>query len=674
MAPSSPRRLLLAALVVASSQASWISDQEAQIGAFFNATEQKVEDVSNNVKTSIANAWTKLTNATEAERDYIRNLSQSVATVTTNDVNAWKGNISSVLHNVESMDFADERYKPIVVDCPATRPTIRDGSGLSPNEEAWLKIRRPNTVQPMRDFLTRVFNDTTYPDVAADFDRISGNFSLLPNIGITASGGGYRAMLNGAGGIKAFDNRTAVEGPGSLGGLLQASTYLAGLSGGSWLVGSIYVNNFTDINSLQTKKEVWELSQDIFQGPPKTDPFSYWVDIFQSFYAKKEAGFETSVTDTWARALSWQFVDAPDGGPSLTWSSIADQPGFVSGEMPMPLVVADGRAPDEYIVSINSTVFEFNPWEMGSFDPTLAAFAPLKYLGSNFSGGVLPSDAECYNNFDNAGFVFGTSSALFNAILPRAVSWPYLPPLIRLLVVEYLTELNLTFQDVADYTPNPFFGYKSSTNPTAGTERLTLCDGGEDGENVPYHPLIQEARAVDVILSTDSSSDVNSWPTGDALYQTYLRSQEHGVGEKIWFPKIPDNNTIVNLELNNRPTIFGCDEESPVPLLVWMPNAPYSYMSNVSTFDLRYSDAQRDQIIQNGYDVVTQGNISYDWPMCVGCAILKRSSQKQGTKLPEACTGCFETYCYNNTIDDTPAPTYDPSLKLKMASLSDSTS
>ena len=54
-------------------------------------------------------------------------------------------------------------------------------------------------------------------------------------IALAISGGGYRSMLTGAGVILALDDRY----PNSslcLNGLLQSTSYIAGISGGSWLV------------------------------------------------------------------------------------------------------------------------------------------------------------------------------------------------------------------------------------------------------------------------------------------------------------------------------------------------------------------------------------------------------------------------------------------------------
>lgn len=101
----------------------------------------------------------------------------------------------------------------------------------------------------MRDFLGRL--NITGLDTNKYIDDHANNASALPNIAIAASGGGYRAMLNGAGVVQAFDSRTENStGPGQLGGLLQSTTYLAGLSGGSWLVGSLYTNNFSSVSDI----------------------------------------------------------------------------------------------------------------------------------------------------------------------------------------------------------------------------------------------------------------------------------------------------------------------------------------------------------------------------------------------------------------------------------------
>ena len=139
---------------------------------------------------------------------------------------------------------APDGYTPQAGDCPTTRPRIRSAAELSGNETSWLKSRRSQTIDPMRDLLGRL-NISGF-DAEAYITNNAKNTTAIPNVAIAFSGGGYRAMLNGAGGLKAFDSREANgTNSGHLGGLLQASTYVAGLSGGSWLVGSVFVSDMS---------------------------------------------------------------------------------------------------------------------------------------------------------------------------------------------------------------------------------------------------------------------------------------------------------------------------------------------------------------------------------------------------------------------------------------------
>jgi lysophospholipase len=320
---------------------------------------------------------------------------------------------------------APNGYTPQTVDCPSTRPSIRQAAELSPEETSWLPQRRNKTISPMQDLLSRL--DITDFDVDSFMRTAENNATLLPNIGLAFSGGGYRALMNGAGALAAFDSRTSgSSAKGHLGGLLQASTYIAGLSGGSWLVGSIYANNFTSVENIlelgDDEDAIWQFDEAITKGPSHgiLDAASYVKSIAREVADKKAAGFNTSLTDAWGRALSYQLVNNVDGGPAYTFSSIAQDATFKSGGSPMPIFVTDGRNPDELVIDGNATVYEINPWELGTFDPTTFAFAPLEYLGSDFSDGKVSAEGTCVRGFDNMGYIMGTSSSLFNQGLLQA--------------------------------------------------------------------------------------------------------------------------------------------------------------------------------------------------------------------------------------------------------------
>jgi lysophospholipase len=523
-------------------------------------------------------------------------------------------------------------------------------------------------------------------DARSYIDRHRDNATALPNIGIAASGGGYRAMLNAGGALAAFDSRTPNStNTGQLGGLLQSATYLAGLSGGGWLVGSLMANNFTSVQDLMNAQPdqsggLWQLSQSILEGPQTSriqtlSTIQYYNELLSSVRSKEDAGFNfnTSLTDYWGRALSFQLINAPKGGPSYTWSSIADDVEFAAGRTPLPILIADERAPGELLISLNTTVFEFNPWEMGSFDPTLYGFAPLRYLGSNFTEGELPESQRCISGFDNAGFIMGTSSSLFNQIILNLDGVADVPQVLSNILQSLLQLIGRENNDIADYTPNPFLHFNNQSNPSAQTERLTLVDGGEDLQNIPLHPLIQPFRHVDVVFAMDSSADTIAphalnWPNGTSLGATYARSLNESMQNGTAFPAVPDTNTFVNLGLNTRPSFFGCDPGNltgPAPLIVYIPNFPYTYNSNVSTFQMSYNNTERNAIIQNGYNVATMGNGTRDaqWPTCVGCAVLSRSWDRTGTRVPDVCRQCFDRYCWDGTVNTTtPAPYFPQSV------------
>jgi lysophospholipase len=320
---------------------------------------------------------------------------------------------------------------------------------------------------------------------------------------------------------------------------------------------------------------------------------------------------------------------------------------------------------------------------MGSWDPTTFGFAPMKYIGSNFSAGAVPSDGHCIEGFDSLSYIFGTSSSLFNAFLLQNISSVSgVPEFLINAATKILDDLDAADNDIAQYQPNPFFGWNKATNPTASTTELDLVDGGLDLQNIPLHPLIQPIRAVDVIFAVDSSADTTySWPNGTALRASYDRSQGT-IANGTLFPPVPDAATFIAFGLNSRPTFFGCDpanfttsaSQSIPPLVVYIPNAPYTAMSNVTTFTPSYTIKERNGIIQNGADGATQGNGSLDakWRVCVACAAMSRSWARTGTAQPAECVSCFERYCWNGTVASASVAAmqgeYEPTFKIGDAS------
>jgi lysophospholipase len=552
-------------------------------------------------------------------------------------------------------------YVPSPELCPALPSLLRPANALSPQEANYIEERNAITKPHLIDWFKRAGLE--------DFDpEIFFSSSTTP-IGLSFSGGGYRAMLCGAGQFAALDGRTpnSME-PGHVGGLVQASNYIVGLSGGNWLVGSIVLNNFSTIGELQHSDKVWNIKYSLVDpdGFDLVENLEYWNDIIGDVLAKKNAGFPISFTDIWGRGLSHILIGLENGGPALEFSDIRNLPEFISREMPYPIHISDQRLPDQTIIWANSTIIEFSPYEIGSWDPELYSFSDIKYLGSSVVNGQT-EDGECVTGFDNAGFIMGTSSSLFNQFILQ-FNESGLHGILADVAKDILRDLGKQNQDIAMYAPNPFI-QSEEANPSliAQSPVLTLVDGGEDLQNMPLYPLYQPVRSVDSVIAFDNSADTaDHWPAGVSIIATYQRQFTDQANGTI-FPYVPDQETFLELGLTNRPTFFGChadnltslyDPLQPVeerhipPVIVYVGNAYHSYQSNVSTYQLSYSQEEINDIIQNGYNTMSQSNgtIDSEWPACLGCAIIQREVERRGIPQTEQCARCFDQYCWKGEL------------------------
>lgn len=245
--------------------------------------------------------------------------------------------------------------------------------------------------------------------------------------------------------------------------------------------------------------------------------------------------------------------------------------------------------------------------------------------------------SECTQNYDNLGYVLGTSSDIFNGacgtITPSNGSTD-LAGVLEGIVAQSATP---AANDIFGVYPNPFYRYPRSTL-VRGDEDLTLSDGGETLQNIPIWPFIQPRRDVNVLIANDNSADTDdNFPNGTEIRQTYLRAQAVGLSK---MPFIPDVDMFVSEGLNKRATFFGCNETDTM-FIVYLPNVNYTYPSNQPTIKIQYSKAETDAMIANGVQIGTQ-NDADNWPFCLACAI----KNGDGASLPKRCNACFKQYCY----------------------------
>lgn len=98
--------------------------------------------------------------------------------------------------------------------------------------------------------------------------------------------------------------------------------------------------------------------------------------------------------------------------------------------------------------------------------------------------------------FDQTAYVAAVSSNMFNVVAP----------------VHFDGLLN-AFKDrnpgggsefLSARIPNPFKGSLPGIYIDSTEGVLTLVDGGQDGQGIPFQPLLVKARSVDVIIATDA--------------------------------------------------------------------------------------------------------------------------------------------------------------------------
>lgn len=181
-------------------------------------------------------------------------------------------------------------------------------------------------------------------------------------------------------------------------------------------------------------------------------------------------------------------------------------------------------------IPLNSTVYEFNPYDFGSWDTELATFIEMEYVGTNLFDGQPLNSTACVKGFENVscqprrayharpglhkgtaqpdavhslavplmpclpllpaqfGFVIGTSSSLFNAIVQTAnatlIGLGDGKGVVEGLLDNLLSDIGANLRDSEDdlaIYPNPFYGINPGNFPRWNDDSLQLVDGGEAG-------------------------------------------------------------------------------------------------------------------------------------------------------------------------------------------------
>ncbi|KAF5389496.1 hypothetical protein D9757_004325 [Collybiopsis confluens] len=579
-------------------------------------------------------------------------------------------------------------YAPAVnIDCPDLESTefVREWTAsnqtLNPKEAAYVETRLNTTIsQAWDDWL----GDSS--QLGYNTSSFLGNF---PKIGIAIPGGGLRAAQYGAAALSGLDARNSSAKSAGTGGLLQVTSYLSGLSGGAWITGSLFFNNFPTLSEL-----VFGNGQDLsgwlldlaFATPDGDDLFSeynqyFFGSILWSVMSKANTGIDTSITDPWARMISYHFLnqtnranfftnDSAHGAGQL-WSDIPTIPAWQQYQTPFPILVTDSRPQNlntTTFLTLDPTVYEITPFEFASFDPGLSAGLNLTFAGTPMKNKQPVNASACVTGFDQAGFMMGTSASLFNQILDFAhntlqgFSQSDGNGLLYVLSRQ-LSQVRTREDDVANW-PNPFNGVKTTTYDDTNSTWLSLIDGASNGENIPLGPLFVRERGLDVIVTLDGSADdPNNWPNGTGMLFSAERASTILQASHQQFPPLPQNaQDFIDTGARERTTFFGCDpQRTPpeYPLVVYIPNMPPfngdDPTANTGTFQLQYSPKQQqvlfDQVHSNTISgfVPNTNEADPNFGKCLQCAAVDRARYKLDPVVNRSdfCQTCFKQYCFD---------------------------
>ncbi|KAI0256379.1 phospholipase B [Lactifluus subvellereus] len=525
--------------------------------------------------------------------------------------------------------------------------------------------------------------------IGYNLTAVNNNVSF-PKIGIALSGGGYRAALYGAGVLSALDARNQSSKAAGTGGLLQVVSYLSALSGGSWLTGSLYANDFPIIKDLVHGNggnlTGWLLDLPL-ATPDGDNVFSklnqHWYgSILWSVVAKGATGIDTSLTDPWSRMISYHFLnqttrnnfftnDSAHGAGQL-WSDVPQIPSWQQHLVPFPIIQADSRPVDSNLTTLlspSSVVYEMTPMEWGSWDPQLSAMMNMSYAGTNLNNGQPDNDTACVTRFDDTGYVMGTSASLFNQVLDRVHNVIVgfdggSSKSILLLLSRQLAKLRTRADDVANW-PNPFYNLAGKANfQDLNSKWLELIDGSSNHENIPIGQLFVKAREMDVVVAVDASSNItNHWPNGTSLIRSAARITSLLQSSHQPFPPIPGSQEdFISTGLNMRPTFFGCfPTQNPpeYPMLIYIPNSPPlngdNPVSNTPTFQLDYTPKLTQLFLDRVHANVVGGFVPNttspdpNFGKCLQCAAIDRMRYHANPPLARSdfCTQCFNQYCFD---------------------------
>lgn len=402
---------------------------------------------------------------------------------------------------------------------------LDDGSfeGLHPEESEWVKQRSLKTGPKLAAFIDKHL----FPMI----------YSTPPNLklAIAVSGGGKRSLYNAAG----------VTSGLAQAGVLDLATWMAGSSGGSWLVGGVYGASLEEEALVDPgsyiEERLTDVSKSIFDGtfcandvltnfgvngvaslpvaPFASQPSAAATSAsilcqselkFQSPGIKPTQLGSSALAEYWGRALGYQLLGTSslDGGVGVTMSGLLEHGLLAEHQAPLPLIILqNGQGAEPFL-------WEVSPFDVGVHKGDVHVSYPTALLGTDLSD----ASKRCTTKLDQLSWLMGVSGWIF----PLALE--YAGGTLQSLVCG---EAGSACQPVS--ISNPFFGHTGPSQAAVEGASQGLFSSIEapmwDGSatfNNPAWPFVTPTRMADVMIVIDSGGAEGAEETDPPLSRAPL--------------------------------------------------------------------------------------------------------------------------------------------------------
>lgn len=488
-------------------------------------------------------------------------------------------------------------------------------------EEVEYRQRRTRAVLP---HLWRLVHPTNSSSTSTDTSLSSLSQPVVsslsaassPTVAICLSGGGYRAMLGSLASMKALDEL----------GVLQASTYMAGLSGSTWAMSQVYSRPSSTASPLDLpsilRRVRDHVSLPLLSLPSSAAARDELLAIVRRSIVDKLYHSQQSLTVTdllgWSlsqRVLASLLPDEVDKDSSATTpSSPAAVRSFLSNltlssqrealtnaALPFPLYSA--------VSSPSQVQFEFSPYSVGSYE--LSAFIPTWSFNRPFTASRSTSSFPREPHLSTLLSAFSSAHCtdLSNQLREMAYQMrasERVKESVKELVARMTREWKLDAVHPFEAIRFHSFLHQLTSHPPlpsslTQSDTLALMDAGL-AFNYPLVPLLQPCRAVDVVLLIDFTSPPEAmngsflkavqryctahslplphWSDGyQPLATTHIQHDEHIHRAQLQHAEQLSTHTAseraeldaLQAACHSRVTVFAGEEGSGVPTVVYVP-------------------------------------------------------------------------------------------------------